>query len=298
MTINEEVRKKIASVLLQQRQNFDGSDAQYALSFDINKGVYARLKNNETERLLSDKKWITIARRLGVQLGDEPEWLPARTGVFEYITSQMTICKAESISSIYCDAAEVGKTEAAKYFCKTTKNSVYIDCSLHKSKQKLIRAIAQGFGLEHTGKYVDVFSDLVYYLKVIHKPFVALDEAGDLEYSAFLELKALWNGSEYCCAWYMLGADGLKKKLNRGKESKKVGFTEIISRYGSKYNRVTPVVDDERLEFWKDEAIAIIQANAPIGIDIQQLLLKSNGSHRALRTQILKLKRKSQLVNT
>jgi hypothetical protein len=292
MIINEEVRKKIAHVLLQNRQNFDGSDAQYSLSFDINKGIYAQIKTGKTERVLSDKKWITIARRLGVQLGDEPDWVTSRTGVFDYITSQMAICKAESISGTFCDIPESGKTVAARWFCANTKNSVYIDCSLYKSKQKLIRAIAKGFGVEHTGNYADVFSDLIYYLKVVHKPFIALDESGDLEYSAELELKALWNGAEYCCGWYRLGANGLERKIERGITSRKVGFEENFSRFGGKVQTVYPKVKDERFEFWKEEAVAIIQDNAPAGCDIQQLLIKANGSNRALRTQILKLKRK------
>jgi hypothetical protein len=294
MTINEEVRKKILNALLQNRGNFDGSDAQYARSFDINKGVYSRLSQGETERVLSDRKWISLARMLQVQLGDEPEWIPAQTSVFEYLTTQMNLCKAESLSSIYCDISEVGKTVAGRWFCKNTKNSVYVDCSLHKSKQKMIRAIAQGFGINHSGKYADVFSDLVYYLRVVNKPFIVFDEAGDLDYSAFLELKALWNGSENCCGWYMMGADGLKRKLERGKENQRVGFMEVISRYGSRYNRITPVVEGERLEFWKEEALAIISVNAPSGTDVQKLLQKANGSHRALRTQILKLKRQQK----
>ncbi len=43
-------------------------------------------------------------------------------------------------------------------------------------------------------------------------PLVVLDEAGDLQYEAFLELKALWNATEMCCGWYMMGADGLRRR--------------------------------------------------------------------------------------
>lgn len=314
MTLSTEARQKIAAALLQNRKNFDGSDAQYSLSFDINKSVFNRIKNGETEQLMNDKKWISTARRLGVQLGDEPEWLPAHTAVFEYLISQMTICKAESLSGMYCDVTEVGKTFAGKYMAANTKNTIYIDCSQYKSKQKLVRAIAQGFGLEHSGKYAEVFSDLAYYLRVVYKPLIILDEAGDLEYSAFLELKALWNAAEYLCGWYMMGADGLEQKINRGRDNKKVGFAENFSRFGSKYNRLTPRQEEERLEFWKEEACKIIEANAPAGTDIQTLINRSIigqpngkkkettnglvfGSNRSLRTQILKLKRLKATYN-
>jgi len=293
MNIDQEVRKKILNILLQQRGNFDGSDAQYALSFDINKSIYNRLKNGETEKVLSDKKWITIARHLGVQLGDEIQWYKGETNVFQYITTQMTICKAEGISGMFCDRPETGKTFAAQWFCTNTKNSIYIDCSLNKSKDDFVRAISKGFGLNYTAKYKDVFADLAYYLNVIHKPFIALDEAGDLSYGAELEIKALWNAAPYRCGWYKLGAEGLKKKLERNQIMEKVGYAENNSRFGNKFNRLTPVVADENLEFWKEEALAIIKANAPAGTDIQTLLTKANGSNRVLRNQLIKLKRQS-----
>lgn len=66
--------------------------------------------------------------------------------------------------------------------------------------------------MDSKGHYADVYEDLVYYLRSIEHPLIILDEAGDLQYEAFLELKALWNATERCCAWYMMGADGLKEK--------------------------------------------------------------------------------------
>ena len=76
----------------------------------------------------------------------------------------------------------------------------YVDCSQVKSKQRLIRYIAHEFGISTNGRYVDVYDDLVFYLKTLEAPLVILDEAGDLQYEAFLELKALWNATERCCA--------------------------------------------------------------------------------------------------
>lgn len=294
MTIDETARKKIVAALLSARDNFEGSDAKFASSYNISASVFNRLKKGETDRLMRDAVWISVARKLGVVLGDEPELLTADTAVFQYITSQLTLCKSESISAMYCDATETGKSHSAKWFVANNKNSVYVDCSLHKSKQKLIRHIAQSLGIDFMGRYEDVFADLVYLLKVIYKPIVILDEFGDLDYSAFMEVKALWNGTEGACAWYAMGADGLQKKIESGRINRRVGFAEIYSRYGSKFNRVTPLVPEEQKEFWMEEALAIIDVNLPIIApqDRQKMLIKSNGSTRALRNQILKLKRK------
>ncbi|HNP24653.1 MAG TPA: ATP-binding protein [Panacibacter sp.] len=293
MTLTSEARTKILSVLLANRSNFEGSDSKYAASFNINKSVFARMKSGETERLMNDTNWISIARRMGVQLGNEPDWLTADTAVYLYITEQLQLCQMESLTSIYCDVAGIGKSYTAKQYVKRSKNAVYVDCSQVKSKQKLIRFISHAFGLDHNGKYSEVYENLVYYLKVIHKPLIILDEAGDLDYPAFLELKALWNATEHHCGWYMMGADGLQAKIDRGISCKKVGFTEIFNRYGSKYNRITPFASDDRREFMLEMAATIIEVNSPNVSNKQQLIVKTNYHLRNLYNEIIKHKRAS-----
>jgi hypothetical protein len=118
-----------------------------------------------------------------------------------------------------------------------------------------------------------VYGDLVWYLNQnIDPPLIILDEAGDLKYDAFLELKALWNATEGGAAWFMMGADGLKAKITRSINCKKVGYTEIFRRYGSKYRKVTPDGREDLIRFKRDQAALIARANAPKGTDIQKLV--------------------------
>lgn len=282
-------KQKILTAILSQRAKFEGSDAKYATSLGINKGIYARLKKGEIERVLSDAKWIHIARKLDVNTGSQSQWKTAKTAVFNKIYQQLSYCQQQGISSIFCDKADIGKTHTAKDFVKENNNAIYIDCSQCKSKQKLVRAIALEFGVDSTGKYSDVYADLIYYLKSIDKPIIILDEAGDLDYGAFLELKALWNATENYCGWYMMGADGLEAKINRAIGNKKVGYTEIFRRYGSKYQKATPLVKEERDVFIQNEIVAIIKAN---GVQpTQELVLKCRGSLTRVKIEISKLKK-------
>ena len=115
-----------------------------------------------------------------------------------------------------------------------------------------------------------------------------LDEAGDLQYEAFLELKALWNATERCCAWYMMGADGLKEKINRAIEGKKVGYTEMLSRYGDTYSKVTPDDAKEREKFLKAQAAIVAKVNAPEGSDIARIVNATGGGLRRVYTEIKK----------
>ncbi len=288
--ITTEVKKSILEAISLNRSNYP-SDAKHAASLGITTSVYSAVKNGQTDKVLSDSNWISIARKLGVSLRGEIEWKAAKTATFQFITAQLEFSQQSSLSGILCDIPNIGKTFTARYYVKSHKNAVYVDCSQVKTKLKLIRKIASEFGVDSKGRYADVYDDLVYYLRGIECPLIILDEAGDLQYEAFLELKALWNATERCCAWYMMGADGLKEKINRSIECKKVGYTEMLSRYGDRYSKVTPDDGKERDQFLKEQARVVAKVNAPADADIAQIVRKSGGGLRRVYTEIEKLKR-------
>lgn len=287
--INEAQKKKILGAIAANRANYP-SDAKHAASLGISTSVYSSIKNGQTEKALSDANWIGIARRLGVNLRGEIEWKAAKTPTFDYITAQLEFSQGSGLSAILCDIPNIGKTFTARYYVQTHKNAVYIDCSQVKTKLKLVRKIASEFGVDAKGRYADVYDDLVYYLRSMDTPLIILDEAGDLQYEAFLELKALWNATERSCAWYMMGADGLKEKINRSIECKKVGYTEMLSRYGDRYSKVTPDDGREREAFLKRQAQIVAKVNAPKDADIAEIVRKTNGGLRRVYTEIEKLK--------
>ena len=287
--ITKEIKQRITAAIAGARANYP-SDAKHAASLGITTSVYSSIKNGQTERVLSNANWISIARKLGVSLRGEMEWKTGRTATFEFIMAQLELCQSSSLSGILCDMPNIGKTYTARHYVKTHANAVYIDCSQVKTKLKLVRKIAEEFGVDSKGRYADVYDDLVYYLRGIDTPLIILDEAGDLSYEAFLELKALWNATERCCAWYMMGADGLKEKINRSIECKKVGYTEMLSRYGDRYSKVTPDDGKERQRFLMEQAQVVARVNAPAGADPGQIARKSGGGLRRVYTEIEKLK--------
>lgn len=291
--ITEAQKKRILEAIVANRANYP-SDAKHAASLGITTSVYSSVKNGQTERVLSDANWIGIARRLGVELRGGMEWKAARTATFEFITKQLEFSQQSGLSAILCDIPNIGKTFTARYYVQSHRNAVYIDCSQVKTKLKLVRRIALEFGVDSKGRYSDVYDDLVYYLRSMDTPLIILDEAGDLQYEAFLELKALWNATERCCAWYMMGADGLKEKINRSIECKKVGYTEMLSRYGDRYSKVTPDDGREREAFLKDQARVVAKVNAPEGADIAQIVRKTGGGLRRVYTEIEKLRMTAQ----
>lgn len=287
--ITEKQKSKIVAAISVDRQRYP-SDAKHAASLGVSTSSYSDVKNGRLEKTLSEAEWIRIARKLSVDLREGMEWKAANTATFRYITAQLEFCQQSSLSSILCDMPNIGKTFTARHYVRTHANAVYIDCSQVKTKTQLVKKIAAEFGVGCNGWYVDVYNDLTYYLRSVDHPLIILDEAGDLKNEAMLELKALWNAAERCCAWYMMGADGLKERLRRSIESKMVGYAEMLSRYGDRYNHVTPDDARERERFLMDQAALVAKINAPDGTDVEAIVRKTQGGLRRVYTEIEKLK--------
>lgn len=290
MEITKEIKERIIGAIMMDRENYT-SDNKHAVSLGISASVYNAIKKGNYEKQVSDANWICIARRLGVVLKKEMEWKAAETPTFVFVSEQLEVCQQSGLSAMLCDMPNIGKTFTARAYVRTHKNSVYIDCSQVKTKVRLIHKIAKEFGVGVNGRYTDVYEDLVAYLRTIDSPLVILDEAGDLQYEAFLELKALWNATERACAWYMMGADGLKAKIQQAIERKKVGYTEMLSRFGDTYSRVTPDDAKERMKFLKAQAAIVAKVNAPEGTDVMKIVHLSGGGLRRVYTEIEKLRR-------
>ncbi len=290
MIITNEIKNRIAGAIMADRENYP-SDNKHAVSLGISASVYNAIKKGNYEKQVSDANWVGIARRLGVVLRQEMEWKAAETPTYAFVTGQLALCQDSGVSAILCDMPNIGKTYTARAYVKGHRNAIYVDCSQVKTKLKLVRKIAKEFGVNSLGRYGDVYEDLVAYLRTIDTPLVILDEAGDLQYEAFLELKALWNATERSCAWYMMGADGLKEKINRAIEGKKVGYTEMLSRFGDTFSKVTPDDGKEREKFLKAQAAIVAKVNAPAGSDIMRIVNVSGGGLRRVYTEIEKMKR-------
>lgn len=229
--------------------------------WQINGSVYSRIKNGElTDGLLRDQHWLRIGRELGVSL-NERKWVMARTEVYSLIEEDILFCKTYAKGKICVDDCGIGKTFSAKYLAKTLKNTFYVDASQAKTKQLFVRLIAKTIGIEHNGRYADVKANIKYYLGMLPQPIIIIDEAGDLEYNAFLELKELWNATEGACGWYLIGADGLRAKITRGINYKKVGYRELFSRYSERYTTVVPRDRQEKIAWYRKLITEVLSVN-------------------------------------
>lgn len=249
MEINKELKYQIREAMMKYRNNFGGTDAAFAQSLNISNSIYSRIKKGETEKILSAGEWLHIGRKFRVDL-NRNSWKFARTEVYEQMYESFIFCQKSKTSMILVDDCGIGKTECAKAIISQMKNAFYVDASQTHTKVRFIRQLALVLGCGTKGKYHEVLENVKYALNVLENPFVCIDEAGDLEYSAYLELKGIMNDTVDNCAWFMIGADGLRAKITKGINNHKVGFAEIFSRFSDDFVTLVPKGPEDRKKFY------------------------------------------------
>ncbi len=237
------------------------SGQKYAQSIGMDKADISNIKNSDKWNLIGPAKWVKLARHVNFQRGAQAAWVSADTSVKRYLFMQLDMCKNEGLTGIMVDSAGIGKTHAAKVYANQYEEAYYIDCSIIPSKAAFIRGLGKAVGVGGEGKLNEIIENVIFVLRQTDKPILVFDEAGDLEHAALLILKRLYNALEGVCGMYMIGADGLKSKLQRGISNKKLGFVEIFSRFGKKFSSALPEKLDDRVKYLSSMAREIAITN-------------------------------------
>jgi hypothetical protein len=287
--IKTDAKLKIIEAI-KKHENIYASSGQQARVLGISPSQLSRLKKEkpDLEGVLSDEKWMLVANVYDVDLNGRKKLEIARTDVFNSIWKKLEFAQKYSVSGMIFDRPDIGKTQTAKLYVRENRNAVRIHCGRVKTKQLFIRAIARECGINNKGRYIDVFDALVNYLNSAHpSPLIILDEYGDMNYESYLEHKSLWNETEGNVGWIAMGAEGVERKIERYKDLDKVGFAELFSRLGNRYQRITPVNDKDFEKFQAKQIAQIGKING--ATDIQKLIAATNHSLRRIPVEMAKM---------
>lgn len=282
MQLTTEYKDKVRKELLSKRKLSNQSDNRFAISMGLNAATYSRLKKGETERLISEEKWLELGRELDVIL-DKREWNIAQTQVYSQMDNMIKRTQQNSLSIMLVDRCGMGKSAAALAVSKQMPNVIYIDCSQTKKKIQFVRHLAQKIGLDNRGKVDDVLAQVKYYLKLLNKPLVILDEFGDVDNAAMLLIKELWNSTDGYVGWLMIGAEGLEAKMEKGKGNKKVGYAELFSRFAGEYTSIMPQAPADFQEYKRNELEAVAKLNVKDKTKVNALVKKCLVGNKDLR---------------
>ncbi|MFV0584993.1 MAG: AAA family ATPase [Parabacteroides gordonii] len=260
LEITENFKDRVAEALFAARNNYDGSDANFAKKHSINASIYSRIKKGEREKVIRPEQWLNLGRLLDVS-PTERRWNMVRTEVFNIIEEEILFCQAFHKSKVFVDACAIGKTYSAKYLSRTLKNCFYVDASQCKTKILFARALAKCVGADSSCTFAETKENIKYYLKAISNPIVIIDEAGDLDYESLVDLKEFWNATDGICGWYLMGADGLRTTIEKGIRSKKGSYRELFSRFSDKFSSAVPTGGKERIAFYRQLITDVLSVN-------------------------------------
>lgn len=257
-----ETQKNEMVGLLFKRYESSGftAEGKFATTIDLSAADMSNLKNGKFE-MLGDAKWAKIASFLKFGKEGQEGWQTANTYMFDFVTKQLAVCQSERLSAILIDKPGTGKTFAAEWYAANRQNVFYIDCSIYNRRAPFLLALAKSVGLGQV-KVNEAFELVVQSLKNIESPLLIFDEGGDLDNGSILVIKSLYNALKNHSGMYIMGSDGLKRKINIGMNYCTVGYTELFSRFGKRFQSALP--DDnpvETLKIIKEMAEDIALAN-------------------------------------
>jgi hypothetical protein len=283
MMITQKFKEQVLTELRRRRELYDGRDGEFGRQWSLPVGLTKRLlTEGSTGSVLTDAQWLDLGRELDARV-EQRSWQMARTQVFGMISEDVAFCQQYAKGKICVDDCGIGKTFSAQYLSKSVKNCFYVDGSQAKTKQAFIRLLAIVIGVSERDRFLRVKANIKYALKMMEQPVVIIDEAGDLDYPAFLELKELWNATDQCCGWYLMGADGLRAKIERGIHNRKVGYAELFSRYSERYSTIVPTGRQEKLAFYRRLITDVLSVNmedkSKLGAIVQRCLVDDGSGH-------------------
>lgn len=273
--MDKTMQDQIILAIKDRKALLDGNQAQTAQFLGVSASQLSRVLKAEPDcHVISDAKWKLMAQKLGLRLHQNQELKLVKTPVFNYGMSILENFQANSVSGIWCDANDIGKTRTARHYSQTMQHAAYIDCSQPQTLRQFYQTIANQFGIGSNGSLANLYEDLTFYINTLPSPIIILDEAGYiLKRNWILNVQGFWNAFDGKCSFVFIGADGFKALFEKGVEDNRVGYGELFSRAGRKYCSITRPdnwADDKQRALMTDvkkvaslTATAIIKGNAP-----------------------------------
>ena len=295
----ENEKRTIGRLVIQMYESSGmASEKKFATSIGFTGSDMTNLRKEnwiKNPSLIGAMKWLRLAQKAKFTRDSDVTVEIVPTETLKKIQERLFVCQQTSSCDLLCDSAGIGKTTACEDYLRQHPNVMYINCSSAGKLNRFKRAFARAVGVPVTGKIDDYFETAILAIKMMHRPLLILDEGGDLEAPALLALKQIYNETEDLLGIFMLGAGGLKKRLEGGRNNDKQGYDEIFSRLGKEFRRITPdpgLAGQDAFEaYMRSEMTTILQGNGFSQHEIQ--LITANMKKRDLRA----IKRSIKLKN-
>lgn len=307
---NESEKIEIGKRLLDQmlRSEYAESSTKFAVSVGLVGADITNIRKlnwQSNPQLIGDNKWDKIAKIVGYTSDTEDirltDWVYTHTWYNKQLYQQFDMSRMLRECRTLTDMPGIGKTVSAKRYKSENNYVYYIPCYEYDTNKLLIEELARQLGIKATTTR-ETRRKIVTEIKTLKDkmPLIILDEAGDLSDSGVRIIKYLYNElvDEGLCGLYIMGSDGLEKKLNNGKRNNTHGFTEALSRMDNKTVKVLKVKSEAKIrEYLELMAVEIAEVNGATSNQIEEIKaeVRINMDLRKVRSMIRKWRYQAQL---
>ncbi|KAB8151780.1 AAA family ATPase [Kordia sp. TARA_039_SRF] len=231
----------------------------------------------ESTKLVPNEIWEQTRLNLRMQL----DWKVVEDSNLKRTVELLKAVQKNNMSIGICERAGAGKTETYKYYEREFVNVINVECGSQWTRKEFLKKMLRCAGLSPVGNSNRMMEKFIRHVRQMKKPLIIIDQADKLKDHALDLYIDMYNALSGKAGFVLSGADGFKKRIERGLKYGKVGFAELYSRLGQKFIQFGALtLEDVKL---------MCKAN---GMDdeltIAETFNKCGGDKRVVRRQIEK----------
>lgn len=243
----------------------------------VSAATISQIKAGNWENI-SDSMWRKVQNNLRIDLN----WKTAINDNLKEIYYYCDSAQKQSLAICIADNAGKGKSNGYKYYDRTNKSVIHLECKASWSKKTFVKNLLTVMGVAYVGTTEEMLEMFNEQIKKMHRPLLILDQADKLKDPQLDLFMEFYNDHEGHLGIILSGVKALEKRIDKGRQRKKVGFDEIYSRFGSKYIEISPVSHKD--------VQAICAANGVEDPDqIRTIYETCGGDFRRVRREIQKI---------
>lgn len=236
--MTQQQKTEIQQLALQYVQQFSSQSKAAATLKGISEATLIQILKGRWDNV-SDEMFISLGKQVGYDA--KGVWHLEETLPFNNIIT--LLADAKEYGNVFAMIADSGsgKSATSEWYCTQKENAFVVSCAEYYNKKAFLQKMLEAMGKDGNGYTVtEMMDNIVEQVLRMKEPLFVFDEFDKLKEEVFLFFITLYNKLEDKCGIVLLGTEYLEKRIKRGVNLNKRGYSEIYSRIGRKCIHIPP----------------------------------------------------------
>ncbi len=216
------------------------SQNKIAKRADVSTATISQMINSNWD-FIRDEMWQKVKLNLNIQW----HWVTAETTNLKSLTGLLKSVQGRSISICIAHDAGAGKTHAYREYSKENDNVIHLECKNYWTKKIYVKELLRACGLDDFGTVETLINRFTNHIKELSNPLVIIDQIDKLKDPSLDLFMDFYNDLDGHCGFVLSGVPALKKRIERGCGTDRIGYKELRSRIGRKYITLKTITEQD-----------------------------------------------------